>query len=117
MTIPKLTDLTDEEINVLIAEACGWRFNEHWANPPGTTSWIPLSATAEVLHRAGMPRYTSDLNAMHLAEKALTGGLKAGSTMYRYTRALHDLMCGMGHLATAKQRACAFLLAIGKAGL
>lgn len=65
--------MTDNEINVAIAEACGWTFfcvnafNEHvYHGPNGEVATSPDSDDDYQL-----PHYAGDLNAMHEAEKNL----------------------------------------------
>lgn len=55
--------MTDKQINITIAEACGWHtiaFNKGWIKAgDGET-------------QGTIPDYCNDLNAMHEAEKALS---------------------------------------------
>lgn len=95
-----------------IALSCGWKdqgeqHEEYRWIPPPPHDWPRTWRNKPVYP----PDYLHDLNAMHEAEKMLTGGLLQGSTMYKYTRLLHELTAGMGHLATSQQRAEAFLKA------
>lgn len=113
--------MTTEEINTVIAEACGWTRSDgpsldghppscEWTNPNG--------------HYSFCPDYTSDLNAMHEAEQRLG----AESKWPLFISHLNSIICGdsdeplnqdattiwcMIH-ATARQRAEAFLRTIGK---
>ena len=94
--------MTDEEINIAIAEACGWKFPKikryicgetfKVVRPDGTSFdlWrgevyctntsrsgvdfneFPFRSIAEICSHAGFPDYSNDLNAMHEAEKMLT---------------------------------------------
>lgn len=97
--------MTDEQINQQIANACKWgnklvvRTNKRGA--VWVTEW---------------PDYCNDLNAMHEAEKVL------GKRLSEYGNHLCDLTqanqadrpeCYIWH-ATARQRAEAFLRALGK---
>lgn len=98
--------MTDEQINVAIAEACGW-----------TVQLSRLEMGLEVVRnreRKTLPNYCGDLNAMHSAEKTLCAShlyrdyaLLLGRIVKRRIRfdAIH---------ATARQRAEAFLVTIGK---
>ena len=88
--------MTDQQINKAIAEACGWPILD---NPP----------------KGFYPDYCSDLNAMHEAEKTL---FPYYATVYANKLAKvtgaemsddTDYFC-----ATARQRAEAFLLTLGK---
>lgn len=93
--------MTNEQINIAIAEACGW------AHP----SVQPYA----------FPDYCNDLNAMHEAEKILTTKQKQ-----RYAKALSDDLSDSAPTeschtvwsdtihANARQRAEAFLKTIGK---
>jgi hypothetical protein len=103
--------MSKEQINIAIAEACGWKYvgNETHA-PDGSFRW---SKEPE------FPDYCNDLNAMHEAEKVLTD---VQSTFYWKT--LSELVNNtVGHdfdnqfeciHATAAQRAEAFLKTINK---
>lgn len=96
--------MTDEEINIAIAEACGWKFPKikryicgetfKVVRPDGTSFdlWrgevyctntsrsgvdfneFPFRSIAEICSHAGFPDYLNDLNAMQEAEKMLTEG-------------------------------------------
>jgi len=85
--------MTNEQINIAIAEACGW------AHP----SVQPYA----------FPDYCNDLNAMHEAEMVI----KKDSNLWKcYESFLARIVsgdCGMFHI-TANQRAEAFLKAFGK---
>jgi hypothetical protein len=93
--------MTDEQINAAIAEACGW-------------------TSVNAKHRSGkapganyqgsefIPVYCADLNAIHDAEKVLT---KAQTD--EYIALLFDATYE-ATLATARQRAEAFLRTLGK---
>lgn len=89
--------MSDQEINIAIAEACGW-------------------AHADVEPYA-FPDYCNDLNAMHEAEKVL---VEIGVNKW-WTYAGHILRHNPSPFgaetaihATARQRAEAFLRTIGK---
>jgi hypothetical protein len=111
--------MTDEEINIAIAEACGWKYANNETHAPDGSFW--WSKEPEI------PDYCNDLNAMHEAEKMLTK-----EQLYNYGNKLDritlpktsmemcyiegpeagmypDLFC-----ATAAQRAEAFLKTIKK---
>lgn len=101
--------MTDEEINAAIAEACGWTdFSQHpdW----GTMAIEPGTHRLRTM----IPSYSSDLNWMHEAEKALHDP----SMRRDYSSILGCLVKGYICLdaiyATARQRAEAFLRALGK---
>lgn len=105
--------MTDTEINMAVAEACGWEIMRPVINQsplgrkePGKGGWTSL------------PNYAGNLNATHEAEKVLT----------REQQIMHgDLLaceCGYGTRnefnffdaahATARQRAEALLLTLRK---
>jgi len=105
--------MSDEEINRAIAEHLGWKFipcrddgfgratGERWRDPDGDIGLTP-------------PDYSSDLNAMHEAEKAFTS---VQCSFYTYSMreviTEHDASRRTWH-ATAPQRAEAFLRTVGK---
>jgi exo-beta-1,3-glucanase (GH17 family) len=114
--------VSDEEINVAIAEACGWK-NIHFYEDnagPGFWSGIPQISEEDVfkmnltrleyLRKFGtkIPDYCNDLNAMHEAEKQ--AGMKVIKGMRFYLYEMTDQM--LAHHATARQRAEAFLKTI-----
>ncbi len=89
--------MNDNEINIAIAEACGWRPDKRglgWLSPHG--------------YYAPEPDYLTDLNAMHSAEETLNSEqldeyhVQLIMKTYRIYR------------ATARQRAEAFLRTLGK---
>lgn len=100
--------MTNEAQRTAIAEACGWKMETttqlgRWLHPNGA------------LYGTGtLPRYLSDLNAMHEAEKVLTQ-----QQTRIYNDELHGIVmiwCGSGTSqmyncihATAAHRAEAFL--------
>lgn len=95
--------MTEEQINVAIAAACGWdNLHRHPLNP---NVWVGenVGMLEEVLD------YCSDLNAMHEAEETLTG-----ATWADYFHLLQERGKASGVRATARQRAEAFLRALGK---
>jgi hypothetical protein len=114
--------MSDEQINIAIAEACGWTKCEHVASinltkgiPPANNP--PKYGTYEN-GMAQLPDYLNDLNAMHSAEKALTE-----HQWDEYERVLRLVCDGCSYYegagkellnATAAQRAEAFLRTLGK---
>lgn len=87
--------MTDEEINIAIAKACGWELTPNaWWYKAG--EYLPF-----------VPDYCNDLNAMHEAEKVLKGGMRS-----KYDAEL-TLICLRDYNfiweSTARQRAEAFL--------
>jgi len=105
--------MTDQEINIAIAEACfpGWKEAEFYED--GAVRYF--SALAEDMGTpCGIPNYCHDLNAMHEAEASQLWpdaafwnrySLELGGLCNSLAPALH---------ATARQRAEAFLRTIGK---
>ena len=100
--------MTNEQINVAIAEACGWKhiaFNRGWIKAgDGETQCV-------------IPDYCNDLNAMHEAEKTLPESLQEKYLDNLYSVCNQDSMYNdtwKMNRATAHQRAEAFLRTIGK---
>ena len=101
--------MTDKQINVAIAQACGW--TEIKDNVVG-------KAPGETANRVMfLPNYSTSLNAMHEAEKTL----KIADT-HEYTNLLYDIACKaqeengkwLPYSISARQRAEAFLKTLGK---
>lgn len=96
--------MTDTEINIAIAEACGW-----------TVQLSRLEMGLDVVRnreRRALPNYCGDLNAMHKAEKTLSE-----TNMFVMAHNIERLVSRHGQHyfhATARQRAEAFLRTIGK---
>ena len=91
--------MSEKEINIVIAEACGWTTNHKGL-------WVERLQTY-----AALPNYLNDLNAMHELEGILTN-----EQIEVYCSFLQKPQWGIwwGIHATASQRAEAFLLTIGK---
>ena len=97
--------MTNEEINIAITEACGWRLFSQFKN-----LWAPPRSVVEYdCDACPLPDYINDLNAMHEAEKVLTTAQM--TTMSQY---LHRKLGMLWGFATASQRAEAFVRTIGK---
>lgn len=109
--------MTDEQINAAIADACGWTeiqdsgvWHHHklWGYPP-----LKPGQGGNSFHY--LPDYCADLNAMHEAEKTLFPYYASvySNKLAKTTNAEYsddtDYFC-----ATARQRAEAFLLTLGK---
>ncbi len=93
--------MTSEQINIAIAEACGWQVNKHkyLAKPPN----------GDWQYKDKIPDYCNCLNAMHEAEKTLNS-----EQLHDYYENL-ELVNGWEYpSSTARQRAEAFLKTIGK---
>lgn len=97
--------MTDKEINIAIAECCGWTKNK----TASIRQWERKHEWCQ-----NLPNYTTDLNAMHSAEKCL---IKQGQRT-RYVFQLQTICGGENfgdnYFATAHQRAEAFLRTLGK---
>ena len=125
--------MSNEEIRLAIAEACGWKWYRH----PSASSlqhphyrflalpiaheyeqspqWMVRADMTEKLCAVGymvkefnLPDYCDDLNAMHEAEKTLD----AEQLNYSYSHALYNIVVPLNQQpfrATARQRAEAFL--------
>jgi hypothetical protein len=91
--------MTDEQINIAIAEACGWKGNLIDRDMEGN------------LWPRDIPSYCNDLNAMHEVE-----GTLSDAVFERYYLALYDSTGSTRWpvSATARQRAEAFLRTLGK---
>jgi hypothetical protein len=97
--------MTDEQINAVIAEACGWtQVNaEHRSG---------RSPNAEYVGSEFIPNYCTDLNAMHEAEKTLSE-----TNMFVMAHYIERFVSRHGQHyfhATARQRAEAFLRTLFK---
>ena len=99
--------MSEEEINIAIAEYRGWQILEpevhraityHWAIEPDGSKSI-------------LPDYCNDLNLIHEAEKVLTS---EQVTSYVYSLELMNERWATPAFATASQRAKAFVETIGK---
>lgn len=127
-TLPKVSDLTDERLNLIIAEECGWKrvwnFNKRFAlfrlKVEDGDEPAPKDAelhTSEVISPP-YPRYTESLDAMHEAVERLSEleceeyindlAPKGKESWWRLFEAVET---------TAKQRAMAFVIAKGRAVL
>jgi hypothetical protein len=108
--------MTPEQINIAIAEACGWQINKvaQVAWKDGTPYGMVDGCSCMI------PDYYHDLNAMHEAENALTR-----AQQINYHSMLERVVIKNGYSpsmatgmhtihATATQRAEAFLRCIGK---
>lgn len=111
--------MTNDEMRIAIAEACGWRMVEGLAAfPPAYMverylATLPKQVADSIgcIDYCEVPDYINDLNAMHEAEKILN--------FAHYIKNLAIAVGGSGTIAnmihaTASQRAEAFLRTIGK---
>ena len=107
--------MTNHEINRAIAEACGWKDLENEDFSEYGVPCFMLMGSNNTGTRLAPPDYCNDLNAMHEAEKTLGDRL----FVYRNILALVVIDDPMNRynepaFATARQRAEAFLRALGK---
>jgi len=93
---------------VVIAQWCGWRQHPsangaNWQSPSGRIDPAP-------------PDYLNDLNAIHEAEKLLTGAqcLKYVEELNRATKCFEHITPAIMIFATASQRSESLLRTIGK---
>ena len=117
--------MTDLEINIAIAEACGWTCDKDtWTSPEGGR-WARRVPGREISDEQILPNYCRDLNAMHDAEERFNDEIVDVKSMYWDYLALvamPDPFPGDDTFlrdyvmirATARQRAEAFLRTIGK---
>jgi hypothetical protein len=108
--------MTNEQINIIIAEACGWQ-----VHPKDRFIVIPPNSPHSVQPLFSIPNYCNDLNALHEAEKVLTEeqmAIYAWEIDKAFPPDQQDKIwfsrtyCFVH--ATAKQRAEAFLRTLGK---
>lgn len=100
--------MTDEQINKMIAEACGWKEitnctcgGQKRGCPPGAHSW------------SHTPNYCTDLNAMHEAEKVLEH-LQPTSMRHWLEALCKKRKLGNFWQAPARERAEAFVRTMDK---
>ena len=100
--------MTDEQMRIKIAEACGWTpFEKHGLYLSRWTVWNKGNESKN-LHE--LPDYLNDLNAMHEAEKMLRNQFTTlEETYWRHLQHVqpHPIY------ATARQRAEAFIKTLG----
>ena len=114
VSVPKGgTEMTNEQINAAIAEACGWKEIDG-LSAKGLMGKPPK----KLCSFSFLPNYCTDLNAMHEAENHLG----QSTNMVEYTNALYDMACLVQSLTyrwnpyglPARYRAEAFLRTLGK---
>lgn len=106
--------MTDEQINVAIAEACGWTdiHDSGVSHQPKFLGYPPLGEWQKWKFFS-LPNYCNDLNAMHVAENVLN----TDELFEKYYLALYDITQSTRWwpvCATAQQRAEAFLRTLGR---
>jgi hypothetical protein len=129
--------VTNEEINIEIAEFCGWRkIREQDYQPFGTNEyihgpsqvWVGIHPESDVDSKEFevIPDYCKDLNAMAEAKNLLTGDKRREFIDYLYeivkevVKQDKNINAGPysvmieAFYATAKQQAIAFVKTIGK---
>ena len=77
--------MTDEQINIAIAEVCGWKYEKNETHAPDGAFWWSK--------KPEFPDYCNDLNAMHEAEMVLSNYhkvIKNQSVIYFHL--LHDIL-------------------------
>jgi hypothetical protein len=108
--------MTDQEINIAIAEVCGWKSVQ--VVFPDAREWYRHAEKKEICSKEDLPDYCGDLNAMHEAEKSLSNHNPEGrSEANNYATHLCKIAIRDVNLrifATARQRAEAFLRTVGK---
>ena len=101
------TEMTNEQINIKIAELCGWKRHpqDQWIiiPPNALHSFPPLFTT---------PNYTADLNACHEFEKTLTP--EQESAYWEHLLQAHEYIQPWAGCATARQRCEALLRVHGQ---
>lgn len=112
--------MTEQEQNIAIAEACGWKdfHKESFFGRVLDAATCPKKQCTQAVQN-----YTRDLNAMHEAEKVLTD-TQANDQWSKYCVELNRIccripcgnnpLCGYTIHATAAQRAEAFLRTLNK---
>jgi hypothetical protein len=116
--------MTHDEINIAIAEACGWislgqdaEMQQWWIQMPAEIVRRLSHDEIRRQRRHKLPSYTTDLNAMHEAEKALTEDGCQHYFALLATMTFQNPRVAVEHWqahATARQRAEAFLRTIWK---
>jgi len=102
--------MTDEQINIAVAEVCGF-LRPRYSNGV-LVAYAHTSPDGGFFGTTGVPDYINDLNAMHEAEKIFDHALYC-----RYINELCDITIkgnNSMYMATARQRAEAFLKTLNK---
>jgi hypothetical protein len=103
-------EMSDEQINMAIAKACGWYEEDNESE----ICWTRRELTY-CLHEDELPEYCNDLNAMHEAEKTIRNDKwKWLSFCNNLDDKCENEWNAGGIHATARQRAEAFLRTLGK---
>lgn len=121
--------MTNKQINIAIAEACGW--TDCGVLDDGRSFGLPTGVTSINGRYSPIPDYCNDLNAMHEAERALNidEEYDYGEELAAMIRRPENTLAGVSEdtvfplngwgfysvaHATARQRAEAFLRTVGK---
>jgi hypothetical protein len=117
----KLSELTQEQKRIAIAEACGWRLErtgdfDAFYSADGHYRGGATHNLTKAIENAGVPDYLNDLNAMHEAWKPLTNYQKSRMSYYM-TWLIYDANHWFCENTSSQIRADAFLLATGRAEL
>jgi len=105
--------MTEEQMRIAIAEACGWTEIVHHKLHAGNEGLLGTHIAADgVRDRDWVPDYLNDLNAMHEAEKVLVE--KGVNSWWAYVALINrhnptPFGLETAVQATARQRAEAFL--------
>ena len=110
--------MNETEIDIAIAEACGWTdIKYHWVyySDNGNDGCNMLTGKCGDT-RKEVPSYTTDLNAMHEAEKVLRKVMNPSDTDSIIGDRMHNYAEHLNYAidATARQRAEAFLKTLGR---
>lgn len=82
--------MTEQEMRVAIAEACGWKrhktqFGYEWEDPEGRRGFVRRHEDRGGDYLVSAPDYLNDLNAMHVVEQELKSkhGHKSVGNLHR----------------------------------
>lgn len=112
--------MNDNEINIAIAEACGWTYVNRYGGRTKHATWAKwrVRNPEENQNSHDLPNFCADLNAMHEAEKVLTSWTDENAFQVNLLKSSGGLpsqgFCWLICHATARQRAEAFLRTLGK---
>ena len=107
--------MTNEQINISIAETCGWNsireqdYDHGYSGDDVRQMWVGLNPDSDEFEQ--IPDYCNDLNAIHEVEKILSD---QQASAYITTLCLEVQPEPKLYHATAAQRAEAFLRTLGK---
>jgi len=106
--------MTNEEINKIIAEYCGWKYEFNGNDEDPEWYWIPPNNPDG---NGTPPDYCNDLNEMHELENTLYKGFIDKDYWQKGYGRFQNLLGELStnpYSANARQRAEAFLRTIGK---